>query len=324
MQIEEKEKETISIEQETALKIKHETQRLEALRLQREKEYQMSLEENQDDWQINPAQIEMIKSQQFLTMNTITLVREAIGSKRNREDEIPQVSLEERNITVFTPSSAPFDPRSIDIPEDFYVITKQDLQLNAAIQKQKKKEQEIIDGSLRTKEMRERDRIKKLSKYKKCFIRIRFPDRVELQGTFLPLEKISSIYQFVRDCLREESQDFHLYIIPPKTILKTDDPTNLRDHNFLPACLIYFGLNEGSKIQSPFLKEHLIADIKEKLPPPEIYMPPQEQSPIIIANPLTEPVRVKKEKPDYYEEKPTEKDEEQKNSVPIWFKKGKK
>jgi len=60
------------------------------------------------------------------------------------------------------------------------------------------------------------------------------------------------------------------------------------------------------------------------LPPPEIYIPAQEQAPIIIANPLTEPVRVKKEKPDNYEEKPIENDEDQKNSVPNWFKKGKK
>jgi hypothetical protein len=151
-------------------------------------------EEIEDDWNFNPQQIELIKVGQNMTTSTLSLVRESIGTKRNRDDEPyveieapPQLSFEERNVAVFAPSSVPFDARSIDIPDDFYEITTADLRLNAAIQKQKKKEQELVQGNLRTKEMRERDRIKKLSKYKKCFIRIRFPDRTELQGTFFTI-----------------------------------------------------------------------------------------------------------------------------------------
>lgn len=317
MEIEKIEKaDKLKIEQEeAALKLQKEAQRIEALRSKSQTQ-EMT---DDDDWIYNPSQIEMIKAQQAITIQTISLVRETIGNKRNRE-EIPQVSLEERNIAVFAPSSTPFDPRSIDIPDDFYEVTKEDLRINAAIQKEKKKEKELVEGSLRTKEMRERDRIKKLSKYKKCFIRIRFPDRTELQGTFLPVELMSSVYQFVKDCLRVDTE-FHLYTIPPKQILKPDLTTNLRDMNFLPACLIYFGLNED-KLQSPFLKEHLIENIKEKLPPPEIYLPPQEQSPIIISQPISKPVKVKKEQPQPSEvDKPTE---DKTKAVPNWFQKGKK
>jgi len=293
-------------------------------------------EEIEDDWNFNPQQIELIKVGQNMTTSTLSLVRESIGTKRNRDDEPsveievpPQLSFEERNVAVFAPSSVPFDARSIDIPDDFYEITTADLRLNAAIQKQKKKEQELVHGNLRTKEMRERDRIKKLSKYKKCFIRIRFPDRTELQGTFLPLELMNSVYQFVRVCLKDNSGDFHLYMIPPKTILKEDNTKNLRDLGFLPACLLYFGINEGLQMQTPFLKDSIISEIKEKLPPPQIYIPPVvEQSTKIIATPITTPIVIPKseiiEDLDPDEIKVDKLEDEKEKNVPSWFKKGKK
>jgi len=287
-------------------------------------------EEKEDDWIIDPVQISLINRTQYKTINTLSKVRKAIGTKGDDPMEIeviPQLSFEERNVTIFAPSAIPFDPRSIEIPDDFYQITKEDLRLNAAIQKQKKKE--IVEGVLRTKEMRERDRIKKLSKYKKCFIRIRFPDRVELQGTFLPVELMSSVYQFVRDCLKEHGGEFHIYSIPPKTILKEDNTTNLRDLGFLPACLLYFGINEGTQTQTPFLKDSIITDIKEKLPPAKIYVSQVDQSPIIISTPITTPVVLHPNTGPYIDpyieeidlDKP--KDESEKKA-PSWFMKGKK
>eukprot|EP01123_Difflugia_compressa_P001070 TRINITY_DN11231_c0_g1_i1.p1 TRINITY_DN11231_c0_g1~~TRINITY_DN11231_c0_g1_i1.p1 ORF type:complete len:197 (+),score=37.24 TRINITY_DN11231_c0_g1_i1:78-593(+) len=120
--------------------------------------------------------------------------------------------------------------------------------------------------------MRERDKAKKWSKYKSCFVRVRFPDRIEIQATFSPLEKTSSIYQFVRDSLSEENQkiDFHVYISPPKTIVSPEETTNFRDLGFLPAVLLHFGINEGSQMKSPFLRPELLSNITEKLPPQQI------------------------------------------------------
>jgi len=328
--------EEVRSEKEKAQKALNELRQKEKARIEMESKIILQkppTEQIEDDWNFNPQQIELITVGQNMTTSTLSFVRDAIGSKRNRDDEPsleneppPQLSFEERNVAVFAPSSVPFDPRSIDIPDDFYEITKADLRLNAAIQKQKKKEQELIDGKLRTKEMRERDRIKKLSKYKKCFIRIRFPDRTDLQGTFIPLELMNSVYQFVRLCLKESSGDFYLYMIPPKTILKEDNTTNLRDLGFLPACLLYFGIPEGLQIQSPFLKDSIISEIKEKLPPPQIYIPPVvEQSTKIISTPI--PVVIPRTEileeinPEIKVDK--EQDEKEK-SVPSWFKKGKK
>lgn len=45
----------------------------------------------------------------------------------------------------------------------------------------------------------------------------------------------------------------------------------MRDQGFLPAALVYFGLEKGTKATSPFLKEELLIEIKEKLPTPALF-----------------------------------------------------
>jgi len=110
------------------------------------------------------------------------------------------------------------------------------------------------------------------------------------------------------------------------TILKEDNTTNLRDLGFLPACLLYFGINEGTQTQTPFLKDSIITDIKEKLPPAKIYVSQVDQSPIIISTPIITPVVLPHNTDPYLEEidldKPKEDEPEKK--APSWFLKGKK
>jgi len=145
---------------------------------------------------------------------------------------------------------------------------------------------------LRTKEMRDQHRAKKLEKYKKCYIRIRFPDRTELQAVFAPLEKPAAIYDFLKECLKEENlKEFYLYTIPPKNMLKYDNPTNFRDLSYLPAALVHFGIPEGSQMVSPFLKDELIKNIKEKLNPTTVFIPKSDQNFVINIhnNPPPEP-----------------------------------
>jgi len=171
--------------------------------------------------------------------------------------------------------------------------------------------------------MRDREKAKKWSKYKKCFIRIRFPDRTELQGTFGPLEKPAVLYSLVLESLREENRnvEFHLYTIPPKVIISANKDTNFRDLGFLPAALVHFGISEGDQMQIPFLKEDLTKAIAEKLPPPEIYIPKTEQTIVIpqIQNEDTKPPTPAPSEPTQQEEgtEPTKK-------LPTWFNKGKK
>ena len=84
--------------------------------------------------------------------------------------------------------------------------------------------------------MREKDRLKKIGNFvkvrcplpsyvyvvpkantykKKTIIRIRFPNRVELQGTFHPREKPTSIVAFIKERLEHPDLDFYLCKLVP-------------------------------------------------------------------------------------------------------------
>lgn len=144
-------------------------------------------------------------------------------------------------------------------------MDSEDFAREAQIQADKKRREENEKSFLRTKAVRDRERIQRLSKFKKCYIRVRFPDRVELQGTFYPQEKSSHVYDFVRSCLKQEDLPFYLYTTPPMT--KLSETANLRDQGLLPASLVHFGLPQGVSAQSPLVKADLLQNIQEKLPP---------------------------------------------------------
>jgi len=269
----------------------------------------------QEDTVVNKEKLVKEENKRKLPENTNNIPK--------KEPEIPEEPID-RNTQVFAPSTTPFDPHTINIPDDFYNITSADLKQNAEILKKRKKTEMEEKSVLKTKEMRERDREKKWSKYTKCYIRIRFPDRTELQGIFRPTEKPKALYSFINDSLREENRSvpFYVYTIPPKVIIKIDELKNFRDIGFLPAALVYFGLEEGVQMQTPFITETLIQAIKEKLPPPEIYIPTKEQTILtgIIPIEIPEP---KKPKPLPLEETNSE-EEEKGKKAPSWFQKGKK
>uniref|UniRef100_A0A6B2LBB3 UBX domain-containing protein n=1 Tax=Arcella intermedia TaxID=1963864 RepID=A0A6B2LBB3_9EUKA len=251
--------------------------------------------------------------------------------RKRQEEQKKEMELlsvpKDRKPQVFAPSSTPFDPRSIEIPDEFYEVTAQDLKNNAIIAKKKKMEQEG-NNQLKTKEMREKEKIKKLSKYKSCYIRVKFPDRVEVQAVFNPLEKPSDVYQFVEECLSAANKavPFHLYTVPPKMIIEKSSNKNLRDLGFVPAVLMHFDINEGHSGTTPFLKEELIKDIKEKLPPPQVVVPKRDQ--IIEATPIVNEVKMKKV-PKEEEElmeivNPENEEKKEEKKLPAWFMKGKK
>lgn len=56
---------------------------------------------------------------------------------------------------------------------------------------------------------------------------------------------------------------------PP--VVRLPPKKNFRDQGFLPAALVYLGLEKDTTAISPFLKEELLSEIKEKLPPPALF-----------------------------------------------------
>jgi tether containing UBX domain for GLUT4 len=52
--------------------------------------------------------------------------------------------------------------------------------------------------------------LSQLNRYHQTVIRIHFPDHTVLQGTFLPLETVSTVMNFVQGHLEHPETEFHL------------------------------------------------------------------------------------------------------------------
>jgi len=53
-------------------------------------------------------------------------------------------------------------------------------------------------------------------KFSTTIIKVRFPNRIDLQATFYPSNKTEDIENFVKKMLLEPDEEFYLYTIPPK------------------------------------------------------------------------------------------------------------
>jgi hypothetical protein len=144
---------------------------------------------------------------------------------------------ENRNFVVFQPSDVPFNPSSFEVPDDFYNLAPSDL----AAAKGGNKE-----AVLMTREFREKKQMAAYAKFVKTNIRVRFPDRWELQGTFLSHEGTMQLVEFVRRFVAED-REFVLYTTPPKQNLEN---ATFLAQKLMPAAVVYFiwedrGENEG-------------------------------------------------------------------------------
>ncbi|KAG1714011.1 Tether containing UBX domain for GLUT4 [Nymphon striatum] len=147
--------------------------------------------------------------------------------------------IEDRNAMLFDLEDIP--PIShADLPDDFYKLDGNDITL--LYQDLMSKCTDLQDKPLVTEKMRQNQKLMQLRKYKKCCVRIQFPDRIVLQGTFLPIEKILDVYDFVKSFLDEDISTFHLFTTPPKSILNLN--SKLSELNLVPTALLYFGFNE--------------------------------------------------------------------------------
>lgn len=184
------------------------------------------------------------------------LLRNAQGDVIEKANKLPSEPCD-RDIRVFAPSNKPFDASSLELPDDFFNVTPEEL----AKERQSAAKQKS-GADLKTKEMKERERLAKLSRFKKCFVRFRFPDRVELQAAFYPQEGLAHLTEVIASQLADPNLKFHLFTTPPTTNVHATK--NLRDQGFLPAALVHVGLAPGAKGTSPFLKPEAMALIQEK------------------------------------------------------------
>lgn len=169
----------------------------------------------------------------------------------------------DRNIMVFHPSPT---ASKIQVPNDFYSISPEEL----------KKEQQIKAeaveklGMLRTKEMRERERLRELRRYRYCLIRVRLPDGVILQSTFRANEKLQALHQFVRECLVNDWIPFSLSAGAGGKL--TEENLTLAEYDLAPASVVTLEFDAnvmkeiaaqpGAVSTSQHLKPELMANIQ--------------------------------------------------------------
>lgn len=161
------------------------------------------------------------------------------------QEEIDSIPSEPcpRDMKVFKPNESEFKPSNVEFPDDFYEPTTTDFNIN------KENKEEI----LKTSHMRKKEYLKKISRFKKCLIRIKFPDNYSIQGTFYPQETTEHVMNFVRENLVDPNIDFYLYTTPPIEPLHMTK--NLRDQQLVPAAQVYFGLKGNAQVlPSPLIK----------------------------------------------------------------------
>lgn len=97
-------------------------------------------------------------------------------------------------------------------PDDFFDLTINDAKM--LLQQAKQLCEDLEQAPLMTAAQRELEKDKKvlslLHQYKKTVLRIKFPDRTVLQGTFSPVETVSEVEKFVTSYLENPKMKFYL------------------------------------------------------------------------------------------------------------------
>lgn len=127
------------------------------------------------------------------------------------EPEPEIIELGERNAVLFsleTAQSVNFN----EIPDSFFDLTVEDVR--KLLKDIRKQSSTLTDAPMLTAKMREIEEsntiLKQMTQYSKTVIRIQFPDRYVLQGTFTPVESIATIMEFIRPYLKDPEMEFYI------------------------------------------------------------------------------------------------------------------
>ncbi|KAI8848020.1 hypothetical protein BC829DRAFT_444104 [Chytridium lagenaria] len=195
-----------------------------------------------------------------------------------KEDITSPVEEADRGVKLFRPTANDIGPQSIELPDSFFELTPNELKMMIKLHNSRSKALE--DAPLMTKAMRDREEQLRKSKYPKVgnlsmsswyinplmmqtMIRVKFPNRLVLQATFLSDE--TKILQV----------NSPLYTTPPLENLK-DLKQTMWTGKLAPASLVYLRWEED-EAGEPFLKDELL-DKSEEIPKVDIDISMVEQA----------------------------------------------
>mmetsp|Transcript_32254 Transcript_32254/g.55755 ORF Transcript_32254/g.55755 Transcript_32254/m.55755 type:complete len:401 (+) Transcript_32254:88-1290(+) len=162
---------------------------------------QMRVVEQRRDEEI--AQIQVDRHLQVFSISEEGSVRNALQAIQDAEMERLIHLLQRENSTEYTPGE---DSSQGDLNAQLSSI-------KAVLDENERR------SRFQNKRKIQLEQMKKSKTFTHAIIRIRFPDRLLLQGSFSVLETHNEIYRFVADCL-EQSRKFYLFLAPPKQVIK--------------------------------------------------------------------------------------------------------
>lgn len=138
----------------------------------------------------------------------------------------------DRQRRVFRPSPL---ASQFDLPGDFFNLTAEE------IKREQRLRADTVErlSVLRTKAMREREEQRELRKYTYTLLRVRLPDGCLLQGTFYARERLSALFEFVREALQSDWLPFELLASGGQK-LQEEENLALNECGLVPSALLTF------------------------------------------------------------------------------------
>ncbi|KAJ7243712.1 hypothetical protein C8J57DRAFT_1083585 [Mycena rebaudengoi] len=191
----------------------------------------------------------------------------------------PAPAVDTTPFKVYRPPSSSSSAAPPPLPDSYFTPTAADLQRAQA--GLAARTQALQNRPLVMRGVREEEERKRHERYPETTLRIRFPDRTQLERVFPSAAKIRAVYAFVRGVLREDVREqggkFLLYQ-PPKRELRVSDPAvrdlSLAQLDLAPSSVLLVrwldvGLGEGWNAPAP-LAPHVLAQAVD-LPPPPVF-----------------------------------------------------
>ncbi|XP_048197919.1 UBX domain-containing protein 6 isoform X2 [Perognathus longimembris pacificus] len=171
----------------------------------------------------------------------------------------------DRQRRVFRPSAR---AAQFDLPTDFFNLSIEELKREQRLRSEAVERLSV----LRTKAMREKEEQRELRKYTYTLLRVRLPDGCLLQGTFYARERMSALYQFVRESLQSDWLPFELVASGGHKLVEGENLA-FNECGLVPSALLTFSWDAavlediraaGTELDSLVLKPELL-EAMEKL-----------------------------------------------------------
>ncbi|XP_062199420.1 plant UBX domain-containing protein 2-like [Phragmites australis] len=183
-------------------------------------------------------------------------------SSSNAVDEQEVNKTIDRQIRVFfsVPGSSVGEN---DLPDSFYNLSGEEIRNEAKMRRERLEQSRLLIP----KSYKEKQVLAARQKYKQAVIRVQFPDRVILQGVFLPGEATTSLYEFVASALKQPGLEFELICpaVPKPRVVPHfpkygEQARTLQDEDLVPSALLKFKPKEtDSVVFTGLLDELLVA-----------------------------------------------------------------